>query len=43
MDGVRVDYEHGWVCVRRSNTEPLLRILYECERGLEDKVGGEWI
>lgn len=32
IDGIRIDYEHGWICVRRSNTEPLLRLVYELAR-----------
>jgi phosphomannomutase len=28
-DGIRVDWPHGWVQMRRSNTEPIVRILAE--------------
>jgi phosphomannomutase len=28
-DGVRVDFEDGWVHIRTSNTEPILRIIAE--------------
>jgi phosphomannomutase len=28
-DGVRVDWPHGWVQMRKSNTEPIVRILAE--------------
>jgi phosphomannomutase len=28
-DGLRADLEEGWVCVRASNTEPILRIIAE--------------
>ena len=28
-DGVRVDWPDGWVSVRASNTEPILRIISE--------------
>ncbi|MGD0582437.1 MAG: phosphoglucosamine mutase [Bacteroidales bacterium] len=28
-DGIRIDYENGWVQVRKSNTEPVLRIYSE--------------
>jgi phosphomannomutase len=28
-DGLRMDLPEGWVCVRASNTEPILRILAE--------------
>ena len=43
-DGLRVDLPEGWVCVRASNTEPILRILAEAAdrggaQGLADEVG----
>jgi len=28
-DGLRIDLPEGWVCVRASNTEPILRIIAE--------------
>ena len=28
-DGLRVDLDEGWVCVRASNTEPIMRIFSE--------------
>ena len=31
MDGVRVEYEEGWVSIRKSNTEPYLRLVAECD------------
>lgn len=31
MDGVRIDYAEGWLNVRKSNTEPYLRLLVECD------------
>ena len=31
MDGVRVEYESGWFNIRKSNTEPLLRLVAECD------------
>lgn len=31
IDGVRVDYAEGWFCVRKSNTEPFLRLIAECD------------
>ena len=34
MDGVRVEFEEGWVSIRKSNTEPYLRLVAEC-RGAE--------
>ncbi len=30
-DGVRVDFEQGWVHLRASNTEPIVRIIAEAE------------
>jgi phosphomannomutase len=43
-DGLRVDLPDGWVCVRASNTEPILRILAEAAepqraQELADEVG----
>jgi phosphomannomutase len=29
LDGIRIDMEEGWVHVRRSNTEPVVRIIAE--------------
>lgn len=29
MDGVKIDLDEGWVCMRKSNTEPILRIYAE--------------
>lgn len=31
MDGVRVEYREGWFNVRKSNTEPYLRMIVECD------------
>jgi phosphomannomutase len=30
-DGVRVEWDDGWLHVRASNTEPLLRVIVEAE------------
>lgn len=30
MDGVRLEFDEGWISVRKSNTEPYLRLLVEC-------------
>ena len=30
MDGVRVEFEEGWASIRKSNTEPYLRLVVEC-------------
>ena len=31
IDGYRLEFAEGWVSVRQSNTEPLLRLLVECD------------
>ena len=31
IDGFRIEYAEGWVSVRQSNTEPLLRLIVECD------------
>ncbi len=31
MDGLRLEYDEGWVNVRKSNTEPYLRLILECD------------
>ena len=31
IDGYRLEYDAGWVSVRQSNTEPLLRLIVECD------------
>ena len=30
MDGIRIEYEEGWINIRKSNTEPFLRLIVEC-------------
>ncbi len=32
LDGIRIDMEEGWVHIRESNTEPVVRIIAESER-----------
>ena len=29
IDGLKIDFEDGWVHVRSSNTEPVIRIIAE--------------
>ena len=29
MDGIRIEYEEGWINIRKSNTEPYLRLIVE--------------
>ena len=31
IDGFRLEYAEGWISVRRSNTEPYLRLIVECD------------
>lgn len=31
MDGVRIDFDNGWVLVRASNTSPMIRITIEAD------------
>lgn len=31
VDGVKIDFEHGWVHLRKSNTEPIIRIYSEAK------------
>ena len=31
IDGYRLEYAEGWISVRQSNTEPLLRLIVECD------------
>jgi len=39
LDGIRIDMDNGWVHVRRSNTEPVVRIIAEAESaGLAEEL-----
>jgi len=29
LDGVKIDFEHSWVHLRKSNTEPIIRVISE--------------
>ena len=31
MDGMRIEYAEGWINIRKSNTEPYLRLIAECD------------
>ena len=31
IDGLKIDFEDGWVHLRKSNTEPIIRIYSESE------------
>jgi len=35
IDGIRIDMENGWIHLRRSNTEPVVRVIAEA-RSLEE-------
>ena len=41
MDGIRIEYAEGWINIRKSNTEPYLRLIVECDgsSGLADWTG----
>jgi phosphomannomutase len=43
LDGVKIDFDEGWVHFRKSNTEPIVRVYSEGKseadaRSLADKV-----
>ena len=42
IDGVKIDFPDGWVHIRKSNTEPIIRIYAEAktEQRLDELVGG---
>ena len=31
IDGLKIDFEDGWVHLRKSNTEPIIRVYAECQ------------
>ena len=38
LDGIRIEYAEGWINIRKSNTEPYLRLIVECTaQGLLEK------
>ncbi|MFZ9004057.1 MAG: phosphoglucosamine mutase, partial [Robiginitalea sp.] len=46
VDGVKIDFDQGWVHMRKSNTEPIIRIYTEASspeeaNGLADRFIGE--
>ena len=46
IDGVKVDFAENWVHLRKSNTEPIIRIYTEAKSqneadGLADRIIGE--
>jgi phosphomannomutase len=43
-DGVKIDFEEGWVHLRKSNTEPIIRIYAEAkDQESAEKLAGEVI
>lgn len=41
-DGVRIDFKNGWVHMRKSNTEPIIRIFSESDTQTNaDKIAGD--
>ena len=36
IDGIRIEYEDGWINIRKSNTEPYLRLIVERKEGVEE-------
>jgi len=44
IDGLKVDFEKGWVHLRKSNTEPIIRVISESyDRGSAEKLSAEMI
>ena len=43
-DGIKIDFEDGWVHMRKSNTEPIIRIYTEAKTSEEArKLAGRFI
>lgn len=40
IDGIRLEYDKGWISVRQSNTESYLRLIVECDT--EDRLK-QWL
>ena len=38
IDGIRIEYDEGWINIRKSNTEPFLRLIAERRSGVADWV-----
>ena len=36
IDGIRIEYDGGWINIRKSNTEPYLRLIVERRKGVEE-------
>jgi phosphomannomutase len=35
IDGLKIDFDHGWVHLRKSNTEPIIRVYAEADTSSE--------
>ena len=35
IDGVKIDFDNGWVHLRKSNTEPIIRVYSEARSAQE--------
>ena len=36
IDGIRIEYDDGWINIRKSNTEPYLRLIVERKKGVKE-------
>ena len=36
IDGIRIEYADGWINIRKSNTEPYLRLIVERKERVEE-------
>ena len=36
LDGIRIEYDEGWINIRKSNTEPYLRLIVERREKVEE-------
>lgn len=43
LDGIRAQFEHGWVIIRESNTEPVLSIRIEGKTKADAEQYRDWI
>ena len=44
IDGLKIDFEKSWVQLRKSNTEPIIRIYSEAKtQELADKLANKFI
>ena len=42
IDGVKIDHKEGWVHIRKSNTEPIVRIYTEAHTLEEAERLADW-